>query len=323
MRTRITTVAVVALVLITASTALAATKPTATTGGHSALTPTSVTLLGKVNPQGSQTSYYFQYGTTKAYGTQTGPTAGGNGTATSNASAAIVGLTPNTTYHYRIVAVNVAGTTLGGDQAFKTPKQPLGLSLLANPNPVPFGASTTIAATLTGTDRANRNIVLQQRPFPYTAPFANVGNVVVTNSLGVALFPIIGLPMNTQYRALVQGTSVTAPIVTVAVAVGVNLHQRSHRVHSGSLATFSGTVSPAEDGALFAVQRFDGTWKNVAGGSLHHSSTGASKFSVRVKMRHSGIFRVFVGVADGSHTSASSASVHLIVIPRKHVTHHH
>ena len=71
----------------------------------------------------------------RRYGTQTGPTAAGSGTATSNASAAVVGLTPNTTYHYRIVAVNAAGTTLGGDQAFKTPKQPLGLSLLANAEP--------------------------------------------------------------------------------------------------------------------------------------------------------------------------------------------
>src|SRR5215470_10486426 len=191
MRTRITTVAVVALVLSTASSALAATKAAVSTGGHSALTPTSVTLLGKVNPQGSATSYYFQYGTTKAYGTQTGPTTAGAGTATTNASVAIVGLVPNTTYHYRIVAVNVAGTTLGGDQAFKTPKQPLGLSLLATPNPVPFGAATTITATLTGTDRANRNIVLQQRPFPYTAPFAQVGNVVVTNATGIAPFPIL------------------------------------------------------------------------------------------------------------------------------------
>jgi hypothetical protein len=88
------------------------------------------------------------------------------------------------------------------------------------------------------------------------------------------------------------------------------------------MATFSGSVSPAEDGALYAIQRFEGTWKNVAGGSLHHSSAASSKFSIRVKMRHSGIFRVFVGVADGSHTSASSSSVHLIVIPRKHATHH-
>ncbi len=210
MRTRITTVALVALILSTASSALAAVNPTVSTGGHSALTPTSVTLLGKVNPHGVQTSYHFEYGTTKGYGTQTGPIAAGNGTATSNASAAIVGLTPNTTYHYRIVAVTAAGSILGGDQALKTPKQPLGLSLLANPNPVPFGASTTVAATLTGTDRANRNIVLQQRPFPYTAPFAQVGNVVVTNSLGVAPFPILAQQLNTQYRALVQGTSVVA-----------------------------------------------------------------------------------------------------------------
>jgi len=319
MRTLIsTTVAVVAL-LATAVSASAATKPTATTGGHAALTPTSVTLLGKVNPQGSATTYYFQYGTSKAYGTQTGPVAAGSGTAAVNASAPIVGLIPHTGYHFRLVAVNAAGTTLGADAAFTTPKQPLGLSLLANPNPVLAGSSTTVTATLTGTDNANRTIILQARMFPYTAPFAQAGNAVVTNAQGIASFPILSFGVNTQFQAVVSGTKVVAPVITVAAAVGVRLNLHSHHVHSGSLATFSGTVSPAEDGAQFAVQKQRGTqWVNVAGGSLHHSSAGSSKFRVRVKMKHSGVFRVFVGVADGAHTSNSSGTVHLTVIARHH-----
>jgi hypothetical protein len=319
MRTAIsTTVAVVAL-LVSAVSASAATKPTATTGGHSALQPSSVTLLGKVNPQGSATTYYFQYGTSKAYGVQTGPVAAGGGTATVNASAPITGLTPHTGYHYRLVAVSAVGTTLGADATLTTPKQPLGLSLLANPNPVLAGASTTVTATLTGTDNANRTVVLQSRSFPYTAPFAQVGNAVVTNAQGIASFPILSFGVNSQFQAVVSGTTVVAPVITVAAAVGVHLTTRSHHVHSGSLATFSGTVSPVEDGAQYAIQKQKGSqWVTIAGASLHHSSSSSSKFRIRVRMRHSGVFRVFVGVADGAHTSNSSGTVRLTVIPKHH-----
>jgi hypothetical protein len=322
MRMRISMLAVAAVLgsLATAAGASAAAKPTVATGGHSALTPTSVTLLGKVNPQGTSTSYYFQYGTSKAYGIQTGPVAAGVGKTAVNASAAITGLAPNTTYHYRVVGVNIAGgTTLGGDVAFTTLKQPLGLSLLATPNPALFMGPTTVSATLTGTGNASRTIVLKQRPFPYTAPFVQVGNAVVTTSAGVATFPILSILTNTQYLATVSGTSTNSPPMLVAVAVNVHLALHSHHVHARSLATFSGTVSPKEDGAQYAIQKLRGTtWVNVAGSSLKHSSDSSSKFLKHVRIAHSGTYRVFVGVADGAHTSQSSGAIKLTVVSSHH-----
>ncbi len=323
MRTRITTtVALVALLLTTAASASAATKPTATTGGHSTPTPTSVTLSGKVNPEGSATTYYFQYGTSKAYGLQTGPVPAGAGKAAVNASAAVVGLTPHQGYHYRLVAVNSSNqTALGTDATFTTAKQPLGLSLLASPNPVLTGSSTTVTATLTGTDNANRTVILQSRAFPYTAPFAQVGNAVITSATGAAAFPILSFGVNTQFQAFVKGANpaVIAPIITVDAAVGVSLALHSHHVHSGSLVTFSGSVSPVEDGAQYAIQKQKGSqWVNVAGSSLKHGSTASSRFKIRVRVKHSGVYRVFVGVADGAHASNTSSSVHLTVIAKHH-----
>ena len=41
-----------------------------------------------------------------------------------SATAAISGLTPNSTYHYRVVAINLAGTTVGPDHTFTTAAAP-------------------------------------------------------------------------------------------------------------------------------------------------------------------------------------------------------
>ncbi|MDA8240480.1 MAG: PKD domain-containing protein [Nitrospiraceae bacterium] len=96
--------------------------PSATTNAVSNNTAgNSATLNATVNPNGAATSVYFQWGTDTSYGntttTQNIP-AGVNDVAV---TANIAGLTLNTTYHYRVVATNSAGTTYGGDVPFTTP----------------------------------------------------------------------------------------------------------------------------------------------------------------------------------------------------------
>jgi hypothetical protein len=83
----------------------------------------SATLRGTVNPFGLQTTYHFEFGTSTAYGSRTpvGHEVGaGNGRAPVAASQTITGLQPGTIYHYRIVAENSAGQSVGDDKAFTT-----------------------------------------------------------------------------------------------------------------------------------------------------------------------------------------------------------
>jgi formylglycine-generating enzyme required for sulfatase activity len=96
------------------------TPPTVTTGSATSVTSTSATLTGTVNPNGSDTSYYFQYGTTTGYGSTTTTTAAGSGTGSVSASASLTGLGSGTTYHYRLAATNSGGTTYGADSVFST-----------------------------------------------------------------------------------------------------------------------------------------------------------------------------------------------------------
>jgi len=82
---------------------------------------TGALLEGTVNPENSETTYHFVYGTSESYGSST-PTitlpAGLEAKATG--PQVLSELQPGTTYHYALVATNPAGTTTGLDETFTT-----------------------------------------------------------------------------------------------------------------------------------------------------------------------------------------------------------
>jgi phosphodiesterase/alkaline phosphatase D-like protein len=141
------------LALVTGAT-FGAGAPSATTGAASAITDTGATVAGTVNPQGQTTGYEFQYGTTTAYGQHSDAAAAGAGSADVPVTASLSGLTPGTTYHFRVIATNDAGTTVGSDQTFAT------TGTAPPPSPkatVTTGSATpsTSGATLTGAVNPN------------------------------------------------------------------------------------------------------------------------------------------------------------------------
>jgi hypothetical protein len=84
----------------------------------------SALLKGSVNPEGPATTYYFEYGPASNFAgaVKTASAPAGSGTESHPARAAISGLSPNTLYHYRLVATNSSGTTTGTPAAFTTTK---------------------------------------------------------------------------------------------------------------------------------------------------------------------------------------------------------
>jgi phosphodiesterase/alkaline phosphatase D-like protein len=109
--------------------------PSASTLPAAGFTPASVTLAGRIDPDGLATSYYFQYGGTSAYGDQTPPTPAGEGTSTATYSTLVSNLEPGRTYHYRIVATNendgALQTAYGQDETFTMPSTPPALSAIS------------------------------------------------------------------------------------------------------------------------------------------------------------------------------------------------
>lgn len=102
--------------------------PTVATEAASGVTRTSAALYASVDPAGAPVSAcYFEYGTTPSYGQSIEcgfvseiaafPPAS---TAAVQVFARIYGLSPSTTYHFRIVAAGEGGTGAGPDETFTT-----------------------------------------------------------------------------------------------------------------------------------------------------------------------------------------------------------
>lgn len=94
--------------------------PLAITGSFAGAGRTGFSIDGSVNPLGTATDYYFEYGTSTAYGSATAPLSAGGGVDPVTVSTSVNGLTPGTTYHVRLVATSSIGTTHGDDQAITT-----------------------------------------------------------------------------------------------------------------------------------------------------------------------------------------------------------
>ncbi len=123
-------------------------KPTVSTLTAEDVTQTSAVLKGAVNPNGQATTYHFEWGTSTSYGNVTPDRDAGTGKSSVSVEETIANLTPGTTYHYRLVAVNPTGTSYGSDRSFTT------VAVSVTPPTASTGSATEVTArtaVLTGT----------------------------------------------------------------------------------------------------------------------------------------------------------------------------
>lgn len=114
------------------------TAPVVSTGPATAITPNSALLTGIVFPESTQTMYLFELGTSTAYGTQIFGGEAGREAGLAPVSVAVGNLQPNTVYHYRLIAVNAAGTSIGPDRTFTTTALPQQIFRPPTPGLVPI-----------------------------------------------------------------------------------------------------------------------------------------------------------------------------------------
>jgi len=133
-------------------------SPTAVTGSATEIEQQSARLNATVNPNGSATSFHFEYGTASgALTSQTAVQSAGAGSQDVAVSTPVSGLSPGTTYFFRVVAEHSGQTPVAGsEQSFKTAAETPAPTPQA-PVAVTGGASSVgqSSATVSGTVDAN------------------------------------------------------------------------------------------------------------------------------------------------------------------------
>lgn len=108
----------------TSGPATTAVAPVVTTQVASSIAEKTAIVRGTVNPNGAQTTYWFEYSTDSLIGSVLGKTtsqrSAGAGTNTVSVEANISGLQSGTTYNYRVMAQNSAGTVSGNSLSLRT-----------------------------------------------------------------------------------------------------------------------------------------------------------------------------------------------------------
>jgi hypothetical protein len=268
-----------------------------------AISPQGATLRGEVNPRGLATTFHFEYGLTAVYTASTPVTPAGVATVATPVTAAIGGLAPTTRYHYRLVASNANGVTVGRDRVFRTRVQPAGVTLGVAPNPVRYGRPLVFTGTVSGPNRAGRVVQLRQDLFPFPGGgFLNLGNRVLTNPQGAFSITVPSVTITTRFRVVVAGRpSLLSPTVDVGVLPRIGTRVTRTRVRRHGRVHFSGTVRPADVGRPYAIQRRRrGIWVTVAGAATRPGRSNFALYGKTIRASHSGLYRVYLGAGNGS-----------------------
>ena len=130
-----------ATLAVAAPAAVAHQPPAAQTGPATAVGTGSAILAGVVDPNGSDTWYFFRYGVDR-YDARTAIARAGDGRDPVAVSANVDGLSPGTTYHVRLVAFNRHGFAQSVDVPFTTAAP----AAAVPPAPLPGPTQTSAAS---------------------------------------------------------------------------------------------------------------------------------------------------------------------------------
>jgi Collagen triple helix repeat (20 copies) len=163
------------------------------------ITSNKAEINALVNPEGLPTGYHFDFGTTTSYGTIVPiPDApAGSGSLPVEVFVPVTGLTPCTTYHFRIFASNSSGGAHGDDATFNTNCQPAATTL-------PVGPISATTADLNGSVTPNGPATTYQ--YFWGTSTASLSNATPVRSAGTGDMavqpltePIDGLAPSTTY----------------------------------------------------------------------------------------------------------------------------
>jgi alpha-tubulin suppressor-like RCC1 family protein len=263
---------------------VATTVPSATTLAATSLTNTTAIMNGTVNANNGTADVSFHYGLDTTYGTNVAAfPAAATGSADTPVSMTLTGLSPSTTYHFRVNAINSGELTNGEDQTFTTPNTYLSSLVLdtASFSPVFSPAVTSYAATV-GSDVAGISVI------PTTADSSTTvtvnGASVVSGGAGGSVPLAYGnnfitivvkaadQDVTTTYSIVVTRASLGSLTVPFASSSDVPLNMNG-LVAAGNSVNFVLGYVPVTGSTLTVVNNtstafISGTFSNLAQGQL-------------------------------------------------------
>lgn len=235
----------------------------------------SAQLQGGVYPNGADTTYWWEYGTTTSYGQQTPAVGIGAGTAAVSVTDAVSGLQASTTYHYRLVAQNIHGTEYGYDFTLTTAGGTNSSSQQGS------GGSTTQTTTT---------------PTPPTPPTTPPAATVTAPSAGTSS-SAPAAPRVTRLRV----TSAGATTATIAAAVATGGSTASYSLQYGTTWALGRSLA----GSLAASSTgLTGTLRNLTPGRTYYvraviTNPGGSVTSTMIRFRTSPVTITGLAVRGG------------------------
>jgi uncharacterized repeat protein (TIGR03803 family) len=244
-----------------------AIAPEAVTQAAVGITNTAATLTGTVDPNGSATAWQFDYGPDTSYGSVAPALPGttGSGTAPEIVATNLTGLAPGTTIHFRLRAVNGAGTSLGADFSFTT-KQPPTIVTGTVQN------LTANGATLTGTVNPHGSAATWQFEYGTTASYGTL-IPAVAGTTGSGNAPenvsavLSGLSPNTLYHFRLRATNANGtslgPDTTFTTGNNLAGWRQQNFGTSSNTGNAANTADPDFDGVINLLEYAYGMNPNV------------------------------------------------------------
>ncbi len=151
---------------------------------------------------------------------------------------------------------------------------------------------------------------LQSNPYPFTG--FKSGASTTTDSTGHYAFKVTP-GLNTRFRANAAtkpGPSTTSTEILELVRTRLTFGLSTYHPRRGQLVRFSGSVYPAHDGGLVAIQRRlnTGAYSTITRVRLAHViGANRSSYSKRLRVYRTGTFRVVLGSHADHGRGVSSA----------------
>ncbi len=174
--------------------------PVARTGAAQAVGPSTAQLTGTVDARGRHTTWYFEYGESTFYGAKTPAKSGGSAFGAKTVTASISGLRPSTTYHFRVVATNDAGTSRGADVTFAT----AGVTITATTQAATYGSSVLLSG-LVPVKKQGEVVTVYAQDYGQGSP--RLIGTVLTNAIGAWSFAVKPTVMTSYQASWLSGVS--------------------------------------------------------------------------------------------------------------------